>query len=81
MVYDIEFVHDVGGKAETLGLDIVRLVGADVASAIAKAEDLYRKLAVLPRPDGFREEEGAVVYEFVETPDATPNLHLTPLRD
>jgi hypothetical protein len=68
MVYDIEFIRRIDGKAEVLALDIVRLVGEHLALVIAQAEDLYQKFDTVPRPDGFRIVEGGkVVYEFAET--------------
>lgn len=72
MVYDIEFIRRVDGKAEALAVDVVRLIGDGIAAVIAQAEELYRHTETVPRPDGFRirEDEGAVVYEFMEMPEA-----------
>jgi hypothetical protein len=68
MVYDIEFIRRVDGKAQTLALDIVRLVSEGVTDVIIKADELFRQKAVAPRPDGYRirENDGPVVYEFLE---------------
>jgi hypothetical protein len=70
--YDIEFIRRIDGKAEAVALDVVRLVGDTVASVIAEAGELFKKLTVVPRPNGYRirESDGSVVYEFVEEPDA-----------
>jgi hypothetical protein len=70
--YDIEFIRRIDGKAEAVALEVVRLVGDTIASVIAEANELFKKLAVVPRPDGYRirEGDGTVVYEFVEAPDA-----------
>ena len=48
------------------------LVGDTIASVIAEADELFKKLTVVPRPNGYRirESDGSVVYEFVEAPDA-----------
>jgi hypothetical protein len=39
---------------------------------MAEADELFKKLTVVPRPNGYRirESDGSVVYEFVEAPDA-----------
>ena len=68
MVYDIEFICHINGKPEALSTDVVRLVGQGVTSVIERAGELYRTLAIVPRPTGFRirESDGAVVYEFIE---------------
>ncbi len=68
MVYDIEFIREVDGKAEELALEMVQLVADGIAGIIERAEELYRKLDTLPRPDGFRvrDETGAIVHEFHE---------------
>jgi len=71
-LYDIEFIRHIDGKVEAV-LDVVKLVSDTVASVIADADELLKKLSVVPRPDGYRirrESDGSVVYEFVETPDA-----------
>jgi hypothetical protein len=67
MVYDIEFVRRVDGTAETLALDMVRLASETVDNVIIKANDLFRQLAVVPQPDGYRirQSDGPVVYEFL----------------
>ena len=67
MVYDVEFVRRVDGKAETLALDMVRLASETVDNVIIKANDLFRQIAVVPHPDGYRirESGGSVVYEFL----------------
>ena len=67
MVYDIEFIRRIDGKAQTLALDIVRLVSEGVTDVIIKADELFRRAAT-PRPDGYRirETDGPVVYEFLE---------------
>ena len=41
MVYDIEFLRRVDGKAETLALDIVRLVSQGLTDVIVKADELF----------------------------------------
>lgn len=65
MVYDIEFIRRIDGKAEALALDVVRLIADSVTGVITQAEELFRKLDTVPRPDGFRIIEGGeVVYEF-----------------
>ena len=71
-LYDIEFIRHIDGKVEAV-LDVVKLVSDTVASVIADADELLKKLSVVPRPDGYhirRESDGSAVYEFVETPDA-----------
>jgi hypothetical protein len=67
MVYDIEFIRLVNGKAETLALDMARLVSDGVTNVIIKADELFRQIAVAPRPDGYRirETDGPVIYEFL----------------
>ena len=70
MLYDVEFIRLVDGKAETLALDIVRLASDSLTDVIVKADELFRHVAVLPQPDGYRirDSGGAVVYEsLVET--------------
>jgi hypothetical protein len=67
MVYDIELIHRIDGKAEALALDMIRLVGDGLAAVVIQAEELFRKFETVPRPDGFRiVENGVVVYEFAE---------------
>ena len=68
MVYDIEFIRAVDNKAEELALDIIQLVADGIAGIIEQAEQLYRKLDTLPRPDGFRirDDVGVIVHEFHE---------------
>jgi hypothetical protein len=68
MVYDIEFIRHIDGKAEALALHAVRLVGERVAAVISQAEELYQKFETLPRPNGYRirGEDGEVVHEFLE---------------
>jgi len=69
MVYDIEFIRRIDGKAEMIAQEAVSLVGESLAVVISQARDLYRRFEVVPRPDGFRiVESGAVVYEFAESP-------------
>ena len=67
MLYDIEFIRRVDGKAETLALDMVRLVSDSFTNVIVKADELFRQLGVMPQPDGYRirDSGGAVVYEFL----------------
>ena len=67
MVYDIEFIRRVDGKAETLALDMVRLASETVANVIIKADELFRQLVAAHHPDGYRirESDGPVVYEFL----------------
>ncbi len=50
MVYDIEFIREVDGKAEELALEVIQLVADGIAGIIERAEELYRKLDTLPRP-------------------------------
>jgi hypothetical protein len=71
MVYDIEFLRRVDGKAEMMAQDIVRLVGEQLAEVIIKANELFRQIAVAPVPDGYRvrESDGSVVYEFLHEPN------------
>jgi hypothetical protein len=70
MVYDIEFVRRIDGKAEALALDMVRLIGDHLSAVVIQAEELFRKFNTVPRPDSFRiVESGVVVYEFTETPN------------
>lgn len=65
MVYDIEFIRRIDGKAEALALDVVRLIADSINGVVAEAEQLFRQLNTVPRPDGFRIiEAGKVVYEF-----------------
>jgi hypothetical protein len=68
MVFNIEFICRADGTGETLTLDMLTLIGEDIASVIAEANGLYQKVNTVPRPEGFRirEEGGSVVYEFVE---------------
>ena len=70
MVYDIEFIRRVDGKAEMIAHEMVRLIGEQVVEVIIKANELFRQIAVSPRPDGYRirETDGPVVYEFLEAP-------------
>ena len=67
MVYDIEFLRRVDGKAETLALDMVRLVSQALTDVIVKTDELFQQIPVLPRPDGYRirESDGPIVYEFL----------------
>lgn len=53
--------------AQTLALDVVRLVSEGVTDVIIKADALFRQKPVSPRPDGYRirENDGPVVYEFL----------------
>lgn len=68
MVYDIEFIHRVDGKAKELALDVVRVVGDSLASVVTRAEELFRAVDTVPRPSGFRIREAGVgvVHEFYE---------------
>ena len=67
MVYDIEFIRRLDGKAEALAVDVVRLIGERIAAVIAQAEEMYKTYDTVPRPDGFRVlEGGTVVYESPE---------------
>ncbi len=52
MVYDIEFIRRVDGQAEMIVHEMDRLIGEQVAEVIIKANELFRQLAVTPRPDG-----------------------------
>ena len=72
MVYDIEFIRHVDGKAETLALHVIKLVGENVAEVVAQTERLFKQLGVVPRPDGYRirGDDGVVVYEFPEPSNA-----------
>jgi hypothetical protein len=70
MVFDIEFIRRIDGKAEMIAQEAISLVGESLAMVTAQARDLYRRFEAVPRPDGFRIiENGAIVYEFAETPD------------
>ena len=67
MVYDIEFIRDIEGKAEALALEVVSLVGSEsLAAIIHRAEELYHTLDTVPRPDGYRIREncGEIIHEF-----------------
>jgi hypothetical protein len=68
MVYDIEFIRRVDDRAEALALDIIKIVGDNLASVLARAEELYRSVDTVPRPNGYRVREvgGAIVHEFTE---------------
>ena len=57
MVYDIEFIRRVDGKAEELALDVIRVVGDTLASVVTRAEELFSALDTVPRPSGFRIRE------------------------
>jgi hypothetical protein len=72
MVYDIEFLRRVDGKAEMMPQDMVRLVGEQLTEVIIKANELFRQIAATPVPDGYRVREsgGSVVYEFLHKPSA-----------
>jgi hypothetical protein len=72
MVYDIEFLRRVDGKAEMIAHEVVRLVGEQLTEVIIKANELFRQIAVAPIPDGYRlrGSDGSVVYEFVGAPKA-----------
>ncbi len=67
MVYDIEFIRQVDGKAERLALDIVRLASENLTNVIIKANELFQEVAVARRPDGYRIRvtDGPVLYEFL----------------
>ena len=67
MVYDIEFIRRVDGKAQRLALDVVRFASEGVTDVIIEADELFRQKGVTPRPDGYRirETDGPVVYEFL----------------
>src|SRR2546423_14144223 len=60
MVYDIEFIRRVDGKAEMMAQDIVRLVGEQLSEVIIKANELFRQIALAPVPDGYRVRESDV---------------------
>jgi hypothetical protein len=69
MVYDIEFIRHVDGKAETQALDAIKLVGDSIVAVIDEAERWFREIDTVPRPDGFRIREGNggdIVYEHRE---------------
>jgi hypothetical protein len=68
LIYDIEFIRQIDGKAEALALEIIRLVADEITAVIHQADQLYRRLDMVPRPDGFRirDNEGTIVHEFVE---------------
>jgi hypothetical protein len=69
MVYDIEFVRLVDGKTEAPAQEVISLVADGLAAVIKQAEELYRKLDTMPRPDGFRIREsngGDILHEFRE---------------
>jgi hypothetical protein len=70
MVFDIEFIRRIDGKAEMIAQEAISLVGESLAIVTAQARDLYRRCEAVPRPDGFRiVEGGAIVYEFAESLD------------
>lgn len=71
MVYDIEFIRHLDGKAEALALHTIKLVGDSLAAVITQADELFGSLPVSPRPNGYRirETDRTVVYEFVEQPN------------
>jgi len=74
MVYDIEFIRAVDGKAEALALEVISLVGDHLKAVIQRAEELYQKLETVPRPDGYRIREAAdgdILHEFREAQHAT----------
>ena len=68
MIYDIEFVRRVDGKAEAMALHAIKLVGDGVDAVIIQADELLKTLATVPRPNGYRirESDGSLVHEFVE---------------
>ena len=68
MVYDIEFIRQIDGKAEALALEVIRLVADQIAVVIEQASELYRRQDTVPRPDGFRirDSDGAIVHEYLE---------------
>ena len=72
MVYDVEFLRRVDGKAEMMAQDMIRLAGEQLTEVIIKANELFRQIAVAPVPDGYRvrESNGSVVYEFIHEPNA-----------
>jgi hypothetical protein len=75
MVYDIELISRAGGRTAALALEqeIYSLVGDSLASIIERAEELYRELAIVPRPDGYRIREsggGDIVHEYREKQNA-----------
>jgi len=65
LIYDIEFIRRIDGKAEALALDVIRLVADKVTAVIQQADQLYRRFDTVPRPDGFRirDNEGAIIHE------------------
>jgi hypothetical protein len=72
MVYDIEFLRRVDGKAEMMAQDLVRLAGEELTDVIIKANELFRQIAATTVPDGYRVREsvGSVVYEFIPEANA-----------
>ena len=68
MVYNIEFVRHIDGKAEARALDVISLVGDAIAPIIERAEELYRNADMVPHPDGYRirDADGEIVHEFNE---------------
>jgi hypothetical protein len=72
MVYDIEFICQAVGRAEALAQDTYSLVGDNLASIVERVEALYRELAIVPRPDGYRirENGGDIVHEYRERQNA-----------
>lgn len=74
MIYDIEFIRDASGNAAARALDVVSLVGDGLAAVVEQAQELYRKLDTVPRPDGFliRESGGDIVHEFHELTETEP---------
>ena len=72
MVYDIEFLRRVDGKAEMMAQDMIRLAGEQLTEVIIKANEVFRQIVATPVPDGYRvrESNGSVVYEFIHEPNA-----------
>ena len=72
MVYNIEFIRRVDGRAGAPGLSGIQVVADGLRGMIAQAEKLYRQANVVPRPDGFRirDAAGGIVHEFYEPRNA-----------
>src|SRR5215212_3879792 len=65
MVYDLEFLRRIEGKAEMMAQDFGRLIGEQLTEVIIKPNELFRQIAVAPIPDGYRlrGSDGSVVYD------------------
>ena len=68
MVYDIEFIRRVEGKAGALAVHVVQVVADRLAPVIARANETLHGIDTVPRPSGFRirDIDGAILHEFDE---------------